>query len=177
MDKRPTWQEYFVNIVNAIAARGTCDRGQSGAVIVKDNDIVSTGYVGSAAGDDHCDDVGHKYEYRLKTLTLDECDVNSVIDGSRILAISQHNISQHCIRTIHAEQNAICQAAKNGHVVKGATMYCSMVPCNSCAMMIINCGIKEVIALKEYQTSEHTKALFIKCGVKLTIIDSTLNSY
>lgn len=169
MKKRPTWKEYFVEVVNTIAKRGTCNRGQAGAVIVKNNQIISTGYVGSAAGDDHCDEVGHKYEYRLVIP-----DGEHLHDGT---SLNDREITQHCIRTIHAEQNAICQAAKHGHSINGATMYCSMVPCRACAMLIINSGIKEVIALKEYQTSNHTKELFKKCSIRLIILNPILNKY
>ena len=167
---RPSKQEYFVNIVKAVAERATCDRGKSGAIIVKDDQIISTGYVGSAAGDDHCDDVGHKFEHRIK-------GGYSTTEKDGVISIALDDISTHCVRTIHAEQNAICQAAKHGHSINRATIYCTMVPCRICAMMIINSGIIKVVALKEYQTSKQTKDLFKKCGVKLTILDSTYNEY
>lgn len=171
---RPTKQEYFAGIVKAVALRGTCDRGQSGAVIVKDGQIISTGYVGSAAGDGHCDDEDHMYEHRIKDLSsLNACHYS---DGD-VLEIRPTDYTSHCVRTIHAEQNAICQAAKHGVSVNGATIYSSMVPCRSCAMMIINSGISKVIALREYQTSKHTKQLFKKCNVELFIIDKSLNKY
>jgi dCMP deaminase len=90
---RPSWDEYFMSITQMVATRATCDRGRSGSVIVKDKHILSTGYVGSPPGVAHCDDVGH--------------EMHTVIneDGSQ---------SQHCIRTTHAEQNAIVQAARFG---------------------------------------------------------------
>jgi len=175
---RPTWEEYFVNMVNAVATRGTCDRGKAGAVIVKDNQVISTGYVGSAAGDDHCDETGHKYEYRIKRWKrVHRTDYDGMHGGVISIITNEDNISKHCIRTIHAEQNAICSAAKYGHSVQGSIMYTSMVPCRTCAMMIINSGITKVVALKEYQTSEHTKELFKKCNIELIILDSTLNNY
>lgn len=176
MSKRMGVQEYMVAIVNAVAARGTCDRGTSGAVIVKDNQIISTGYVGSASGDEHCDDVGHMYEYRLRN-SSEIPDIEYAVVYNEFSDLTNSSISQHCVRTIHAEQNAICQAAKHGHSVNGATIYCSMVPCRTCAMMIVNSGIIKVVALKEYQISEQTKKLFKRCGVELAILDPTLNSY
>lgn len=174
--KRISWEEYFVGIVNSIAKRGTCDRGQSGAIIVKDNQIISTGYVGSAAGDDHCDDVGHKYEYRVKPHWLDKT-TTQLTNPQLSWYIKPIDYSQHCIRTIHAEQNAICAAAKHGHSINGATIYCSMTPCHSCCRMIINSGIIKVVALKEYQASALSKEIFKKCGVELIVLDPTLNKY
>ncbi|HWS49060.1 MAG TPA: hypothetical protein VN174_03360, partial [Candidatus Methanoperedens sp.] len=88
---RPSWDEYFLELADAVSKRATCDRGRSGCVIVRDKRILVTGYVGSPAGLPHCDEVGHL----MKTM------VNE--DGSK---------SDHCVRTVHAEQNAICQAAK-----------------------------------------------------------------
>src|SRR3989344_6936165 len=91
MTNRPSWDEYFINIANEVSKRATCDRGKSGCVIVKDKHILTTGYVGSPAGLPHCDEVGHLF----KTTTHEN-----------------GKITQHCMRTTHAEQNAICQSAK-----------------------------------------------------------------
>ena len=90
---RPSWDQYFIDMMDTVATRATCDRGKSGCIIVKDRRIISTGYVGSPPGLAHCDDVGH-----LMKQVIDD-------DGTT---------RQHCMRTIHAEQNAICQAAKHG---------------------------------------------------------------
>jgi dCMP deaminase len=90
---RPTWDEYFMEVARAIAKRATCDRGRSGCVISKEKQILSTGYVGSPKGLPHCDEVGHL----MKKVIHDD-----------------DTITQHCMRTVHAEQNAICQAAKMG---------------------------------------------------------------
>ena len=177
---RPTKKEYYVELVKTVSKRGTCDRGQSGAIIILDGQIISTGYVGSAAGDDHCNEAGHKYERRIKDLNKCEPIYTHGAERSNPVIgyeVWKENISVHCVRTIHAEQNAICQAAKHGHAIKGATLYCSMVPCRACAMMIINSGIVKVVALKEYQTSQHTKDLFQKCNVELQILNSTLEEY
>ena len=118
--KRPSWDEYFMKIVEIVGSRATCDRGRSGCVITKDRRIVSTGYVGSPAGIAHCDDVGHE----MHTVTH--------ADGKQ---------TRHCIRTTHAEQNAIAQAARVGASLDGGTLYCKMTPCYVCAKMIINTGI------------------------------------
>ena len=107
---RPTWDEYFMEVARTIAKRATCDRGRSGCVIARDNQILVTGYVGSPAGLPHCDDVGHLFRKSVHE------------DGS---------ITNHCVRTVHAEQNAICQAAKRGISIDGGTVYCKMTPCRS----------------------------------------------
>ena len=86
---RPTWDEYFMEVCRAIAKRATCDRGRSGCVIARDNQLLVTGYVGAPRGLPHCDDVGHQFKKVQHE------------DGS---------VSQHCVRTVHAEQNAICKA-------------------------------------------------------------------
>ncbi|MDH5783661.1 MAG: deaminase, partial [Candidatus Bathyarchaeota archaeon] len=97
--KRPSWDRYFLDLCEAVSKRATCDRGRSGCVIVKDKRILTTGYVGSPAGLPHCDETGH--------------DMRKVFDDAG-------NVTQHCVRTLHAEQNAIIQAAKFGVSIDGA---------------------------------------------------------
>lgn len=143
---RPPWDEYFLEIVKTVAKRATCNRGRSGCVIVKNKQILVTGYVGSPTGLPHCDEVGHLFRKHI-----DE-------DG---------NISNHCVRTVHAEQNAICQAAKRGIALEGATLYCTMTPCRICAMMIINCGIKRVVCQNKYHSGQETEEMFAQAGIKL----------
>jgi dCMP deaminase len=154
--RRPTWDDYFLGILDAVRERATCNRGKSGSVIVKDNRILTTGYVGSAIGMAHCDEVGH-----LMHEVINE-------DGTR---------SRHCIRTVHAEQNAICQAARNGIKIEGATLYCSMTPCFTCAKIIINSGIKRVVAAKDYQKSKLSKTFFKTAGVRLDIVKEEVEQY
>ncbi len=155
-NKRPSWDEYFMTIAELVGSRGTCSRGRSGCVIVKDKRILVTGYVGSPIGLPHCDDEGH--------------EMHKVVgeDGTT---------SEHCIRTAHAEQNAIAQAAKVGVSIEGATLYCHMTPCYTCAKILINAGIKKVISLKDYQASEKTKEVFEKSGIKLQILNSETEDY
>src|SRR4030042_2835500 len=117
---RPSWDEYFMEIAKTVAKRATCDRGRSGCVIAKDKQILVTGYVGSPKGLPHCDDIGHQFKKNIHE------------DG---------HTTNHCVRTVHAEQNSICQAAKLGVPLEGATLYCRMTPCRTCAIIIINCGI------------------------------------
>jgi dCMP deaminase len=114
-ESRASWDEYFMNIARAVATRSTCSRKHVGAVMVRDKVILSTGYNGSVRGLPHCDEVGHMIE-----------------DG-------------HCVRTIHAEANAIIQAATHGTRLVGAAVYVTASPCWSCFKMIANAGIKRIV--------------------------------
>lgn len=147
--ERPSWDEYFLGMVEYVGSRATCDRGRSGCVIVRDKRVISTGYVGSPPGVPHCDDVGHE----MHTV------VNE--DGTQ---------SMHCIRTAHAEQNAISQASRFGVALEGATLYCKMTPCYSCAKSIITAGIKKVVTAKDYHAGEKSKAILKEAGVELSIL-------
>jgi dCMP deaminase len=113
--KRASWDEYFMAIATEVATRATCDRKLVGAVIVRDRSILATGYNGSIAGTPHCDEVGHLME-----------------DG-------------HCVRTIHAENNAIIQAARNGVRIDASSIYVTASPCWNCFKMIANSGIKKIV--------------------------------
>ena len=121
---RPTWDKVFLEICDVVAQRSTCDRKHVGAVLVKDNHIIATGYNGSISGLEHCDDVGHDME------------------------------SGHCLRTIHAEVNAICQAAKLGIETKGAVLYCNTLPCWNCFKTIIGAGVSKIVYRDEYGGSK-----------------------
>ena len=156
IDKRPSWDEYFLKLLEVIAERATCDRGKASCVIVKGKHILSTGYVGSAKGLPHCDDVGHLF----KTIKHE--------DGTE---------SKHCLRTIHAEQNAICQAAKLGIALDDSTLYVKMTPCRACAMMVINCGIKRVVCAKKYRKGQESEEMFKKAGVKIEFISDEVVKY
>ncbi|MBN2459458.1 cytidine/deoxycytidylate deaminase family protein [Candidatus Woesearchaeota archaeon] len=153
---RPSWDEYFMEVARAIAKRATCDRGRSGCVISKDKQILATGYVGSPIGMPHCDDVGHL----MKKVIHDD-----------------DTITQHCMRTVHAEQNAICQAAKRGIAIEGSTLYCKMTPCRTCAMIIINCGIKRVVCEKKYRGGEESEEMFKAAGVEVVFFNDDVENY
>jgi dCMP deaminase len=153
---RPSWDDYFMEVCKSIAKRATCDRGRSGCVIAKDKCILVTGYVGSPAGLSHCDDVGH---YMKKVIHEDD------------------SITQHCVRTVHAEQNAICQAAKRGISIDGATLYCKMTPCAVCAMLIINCGIKRVVCAKKYHAGSRSEEMFKEAGIELCYRSEEIEQY
>ena len=154
--QRPSWDDYFLEVANTVATRATCDRGRSGCVIAKNKQILVTGYVGSPSGLPHCDDVGHQ----MKTMVHE--------DGTE---------TQHCVRTVHAEQNAICQAAKFGIPIEGATLYCRMTPCRVCAMLIINCGIERVVCERKYHAGSESEALFQQAQVALDYKHDDLQQY
>jgi dCMP deaminase len=153
---RPSWDDYFLHLVRAIARRATCDRGMSGCVITRDKHILATGYVGAPAGLPSCDEVGHLFQEVRKE------------DGS---------VSKHCIRTTHAEQNAIVHAAKMGVSIKGATLYCTMTPCAVCAKLLINAGIVRVVCERDYHASQLSKEMLGQAKIPLEIHDLRLMNY
>lgn len=154
--KRPSWDEYFMNLADTVAERATCNRGRSGCVIVKDRQILVTGYVGAPTGLPHCDEVGHLFKKMIHE------------DG---------HITQHCVRTVHAEQNAIAQAARRGIALEGSTLYCRMTPCRTCAMLIINCGIVRVVCQRKYHDCAESEDMFKKAGIKLEYIYEEVQRY
>lgn len=135
-DTRPSWDEYFMRIAKEVATRATCPRRSVGAVIVLDRRILTTGYNGAPHGLAHCTEVGCK-----------------IVDG-------------HCQRALHAEQNAILQAALNGVSTRGATVYVTCQPCNACAKMIINAGIERVVFEGDYP-DPFAMELFEEAGMEL----------
>ncbi len=153
---RPSWDAYFLQLADSVASRATCDRGRSGCVIVKDRQILVTGYVGSPRGLPHCDDVGHMMKKVLHE------------DGK---------ITQHCVRTVHAEQNAITQAARRGIALDGSTLYCRMTPCRTCCMLIINCGIERVVCERKYHAGAESEAMFAEAGIALEYVYDEVQKY
>jgi Deoxycytidylate deaminase len=133
---RPDWDEYFMRIAHDVASRATCERRKVGAVIVAEKRILTTGYNGAPQGLPHCTEVGCKIE------------------------------NGHCIRTLHAEQNAIVQAALFGVSCQGSTLYVTCQPCNNCAKMIINAGIRKVVFEGDYP-DPFALELFEAAGVEL----------
>lgn len=125
---RSNWDEYFMKIAEVTASRATCDRKHVGAVVVVNKTLVSTGFNGSPRGMPHCDEVGHE----LKDM------------GGR----------QSCVRTVHAEANALIQAARNGARVDAGTLYTTASPCYDCLKLIINAGIVRVVC-KEFYASRY----------------------
>ena len=156
INQRPSWDEYFLNLIDEVGKRATCDRGRSGCIVVRHKQIVCTGYVGSPPGFPHCDEDGH-----LMKQVVEE-------DGSS---------KMHCVRTIHAEQNAICQAAKHGISLQGCNLYCKMEPCRVCAMLIISVGITKVIAKKKYHAAQDTRDMFQQADIELVVIENEVETY
>lgn len=130
MSERLSWDQYFLTITQQVAERSTCTRAKVGAVIVRDKNILATGYNGAPAGMPHCTDVGCLI-YESKTPNGDT--------------------EQNCFRTIHAEMNAIAQAAKNGSNIKGGAIYITHTPCIHCFKVLVNTGIKEIYYEKPYK--------------------------
>jgi len=136
--RRVDWHTYFMNIARQAATRSTCARKHVGAVIVRDKTILSTGYNGSIRGMPHCDDVGHDLE-----------------DG-------------HCVATIHAEANAILQAAKNGVMIDGSELYTTASPCWNCFKLVANSGIRKIYYGEFYRDQ---KSLKVARRVGIDLID------
>jgi dCMP deaminase len=140
MNDRVSWEKYFMNIATEVATRSTCDRKHVGAVIVREKTILSTGYNGSIKGLPHCDEAGHE-----------------MVDG-------------HCVRTTHAEANAIVQAAKNGVGIKDGEIYVTASPCYNCFKLIANSGIKTIYYDEFYREDRiinHAK----EAGIELIYLD------
>jgi dCMP deaminase len=145
--ERPSWDQYFMTITRVVAERSTCLRAQVGAVIVRDRSILATGYNGSPAGLPHCTEVGCLvYESRTP-------------DGE---------IEQNCFRTIHAEINAISQAARNGAAIRDADIYVTHTPCIQCLKVLINTGVRTVYYARPYKL--HTVAEMRK-GATIKLVE------
>lgn len=139
---RTSWNKYFMEITKTVATRSTCDRAFVGCVLVnRDNRIVSTGYNGSISGDSHCHDVGHKMR-----------------DG-------------HCIRTIHAEINALLYCAKEGISVKGSICYITHFPCLNCTKALIQAGISKIYYLEGYRIDKYAIELLQNNEIELIQMD------
>ncbi len=143
-DPRPSWDEYFMEIAAVVARRSNCLRRSVGAVIMKDNHILSAGYNGTPKGVKNCFDGG-----------CPRC-AGKVASGTHL---------EECLCT-HAEQNAICQAACHGNSIAGGTIYITISPCLTCAKLIINSGLKEVVYGGDYAFLDTVKKMFKAAGVK-----------
>ena len=136
---RASWDEYFMSIAQVVATRSTCPRKYVGAVLVGKRTILSTGYNGSIRGMPHCSDVGHMME------------------------------DNHCVATIHAEANAIIQAARNGVVIEGATTYVTASPCWNCFKQLANAGVSRIV-YGEFYRDERIFEIAKKIGIELVHI-------
>ena len=145
MSSRVGWHEYFMGVARVVATRSTCDRKQVGAVIVRDRTILSTGYNGSIRGMPHCDEAGHMME------------------------------NGHCVATIHAETNAVLQAAKNGVRIDGSEIYTTASPCWNCFKMIANAGIR-TIYFGEFYREERIYRYAELAGIQLIDLSGSAGS-
>lgn len=171
---RPDWDKYFIEMLDAVAARATCDRGRTACIITSgdpDNRILTTGYVGSLPNEPHCDDKGHVYETRMHLLPGETYEEGH----QRFLDGDASVYTQHCIRTVHPDTSSILLAAKYGISVDGGTMYSTMVPCTYCAKNIIMSGIKRVVAKYSYQTVTETQKMFERAAIEFTLINKKMN--
>lgn len=143
MRVRADWDEYFMRIAVEVSGRSTCERKHVGAVIVRDRNILSTGYNGSIAGLPHCDEIGHMME------------------------------NGHCVATIHAEANAILQAAKNGVNINGTSIYTTASPCWNCFKLIVNAGMRRIL-FGEFYRDERIFAIAAQLAVELIDLSPVL---
>jgi len=134
---RPDWDTYFMKIAYAVSERSTCDRAFVGCVLVREKRILTTGFNGSPSGQPHCDEVGHL-----------------LVDG-------------HCIRTIHAETNAIIQAALHGISIKNSTCYVTHFPCLNCTKALINSGITHLVYHIAYRIDENAQEFLQLAKIKI----------
>ena len=149
MNRRPSWDEYFMDMAVLTAKRSTCLRRQVGAVIVKDKHIIATGYNGAPRGVPHCDEKGGCLRQQM-----------NVPSGER------HELC----RALHAEQNAIIQAATLGQSIEGGTIYVTNQPCVICAKMIINAGIRRIV-VKEGYPDELAVEILREAGLSIVMLE------
>ena len=143
---RPDWDSYFLKIAFAVSERSTCDRALVGCVLVLEKRILTTGFNGSPAGLPHCEEVGHL-----------------MVDG-------------HCVRTIHAETNAIIQAALHGVSTKGSTCYVTHFPCINCTKALINAGITRLVYCNNYRIDDNALAFLKAAQIEICEKDYNLGS-
>lgn len=146
--RRPTWTEYFLTMADLASSRSTCLRQQHGAVLVKDSRVLATGYNGAVCGAEHCSDKG-------------ECE------RMRLGAKPGQNY-ELCV-ALHAEQNALLQAARSGSSAEGATLYVTGPPCKLCARMIVNAGVAQVVfqASDRYASEDTGLDILSQAGVRI----------
>ena len=145
MNERPAWDEYFIDIAILVSSRSTCLRKQHGAIIVKDRQILSTGYNGTPAKITHCETC-FRTEHNIP-----------------------HGTMYELCRSVHAEANAIVQAAKHGIAIDGATIYITGIPCLMCARLIINAGIKEVVTAFDEDEDQFQASLELLKEAKIPV--------
>lgn len=142
---RPEWDSYFMKIAYAVSERSTCDRAFVGCVLVLEKRILTTGFNGSPTGQPHCDEIGHLL------------------------------VEDHCVRTIHAETNAIIQAALHGVSTRGSTCYVTHFPCINCTKALINAGITRLIYHVSYRIDENALEFLDAAKIEVAQLDYAPN--
>ena len=150
--KRPNWEEYFMDIARLVSTRSTCTRRSVGAVLVKDKRVLSTGYNGAPTGLAHCEEIGCLREQK------------NIPSGQR------HELC----RGLHAEQNAIIQAAFHGISIQNSTLYCTTLPCSICLKMLLNAGIQKIVYNEGY-ADELTESFLQESAITILKITSERN--
>ena len=145
MSARTSWDQYFMEIAAQVATRATCDRKHVGALLVRDRIILSTGYNGSIRGMPHCDEVGHLME------------------------------NGHCVATVHAEANAVLQAARTGVRIEGATLYTTASPCWPCFKLVANAGIVRIV-YGEFYRDQRIFDVASRLGIELLSLEQAAHS-
>ncbi|MGX4592736.1 deoxycytidylate deaminase [Leuconostoc sp. JNUCC 76] len=136
-DQRISWHQYFIAQAAILSTRSTCTRLHVGAIIVRDHRIIASGYNGSVSGTPHCTEVG-----------------DLMVDG-------------HCIRAVHAEQNALMQAAKMGITIAGSEVYVTDVPCVQCTKLLLQAGINKIYFMRDYRNNPFAEELLAQKGIEL----------
>ena len=194
---RLNWNEYFLEILTAAEKRVSCNRGTCAAVFVKDNEVLATGYAGSPSKFPHCTEVGCDMEERIRYVTLENLKLIERykpsfmdLDNRRCININgliynwnednnryETNPKQGCVRTIHAEQNAIIQAAKRGISLKDSTIFVTMTPCRVCAMFVISVGVKNIICKQRYHAGAESEEMFRVANIPIEFKDESILQY
>lgn len=150
--------QYFMDICRVVGEKGSCDRGRSGCVIVKDGKILATGYVDAPKGSPSCDHEGHQ----LWTITKENGES-----------------TQHCMRNCCAELNAVANATRQGVSLEGATLYTKMTPCyvRHCAHLVVSCGITRVVCEKHFHDAHLSEEVLKNAGVELIYLEEGIEEY
>lgn len=150
--------QYFMDICRVVGEKGTCDRGRSGCVIVKEGQVIATGFVDAPAGSENCDMIGHQ----MRTIIKDTGEA-----------------TQHCMRNCCAELNAIANASRQAVSLEGATLYTKMTPCyvRHCVHLIVSCGIKRVVCEKRFHDAELSEKVLEAAGIELCYLEEGMEKY
>lgn len=182
-EKRLGWDEYFLGMLENISKRSTC-RGKCSCIFVKDNRILTTGYAGSPPGFPHCDDIGHQIEERRRIIKMEPSkNMSDVeIDGVKYTynfetERYESELKEHCVRTVHSEENAIIQAAKTGVSLNDSTLYLTMTPCRTCMMKLISVGVKRIVCLKKYHSGEESELMCRRAGIPIEFVHDEVLKY